>query len=97
LGVFARVELTGREGQATSSGRPIQLREFLNLPFASIWQRIYYFRSQSSVTLLEWHERQKIRAGLFDLSDREPHDIGISSREIDYVASIRSTDPPAIG
>jgi uncharacterized protein YjiS (DUF1127 family) len=52
--------------------------------------------SASSVTLLEWHERQGIRASLFDLSDREPHDIGISSGEIDYVASIRSTDPPPI-
>jgi uncharacterized protein YjiS (DUF1127 family) len=43
--------------------------------------------------LLEWHERQEIRARLFDLSDRELHDIGISRGEIDYVASNRDTDP----
>ena len=44
-------------------------------------------------SLLEWHERREIRARLFDLSDRELHDIGISRGEIDYVASNRDTDP----
>ncbi|KRR04109.1 hypothetical protein CQ12_36575 [Bradyrhizobium jicamae] len=46
--------------------------------------------------LLEWHERKGIRARLFDLSDRELHDIGISRGEIDYVASNRDIDPRGI-
>jgi uncharacterized protein YjiS (DUF1127 family) len=47
-------------------------------------------------TLLEWRERQRIRARLFDLSDRELHDIGISRGEVDYVASNRDIDPRGI-
>jgi uncharacterized protein YjiS (DUF1127 family) len=46
--------------------------------------------------LLEWRERQRIRARLFDLSDRELHDIGISRGEVDYVASNRDIDPRGI-
>ena len=46
--------------------------------------------------LLEWHERQGIRARLLDLNDRELHDIGISRGEIDYVASNRDIDPRGI-
>ena len=34
-------------------------------------------------------ERQKLRAALFDLSDRELMDIGIARDEIDYIASHR--------
>ncbi|WP_346657316.1 DUF1127 domain-containing protein [Bradyrhizobium monzae] len=48
------------------------------------------------VALGEWYERQRIRAKLFDLSDRELHDIGISRGEIDYVASNRDIDPRGI-
>ena len=43
--------------------------------------------------LVAWRERQRIRAMLFDLSDRELHDIGISRGEIGYAASNRDTDP----
>jgi uncharacterized protein YjiS (DUF1127 family) len=37
-------------------------------------------------------ERQKLRATLSDLSDRELVDIGIARGEIDYIASHRSID-----
>jgi uncharacterized protein YjiS (DUF1127 family) len=37
-------------------------------------------------------ERQKLRAALFGLSDRELMDIGIARDEIDYIASHRSID-----
>jgi hypothetical protein len=37
--------------------------------------------------------RQRLRATTFDLSDMELMDIGITRREIDYVASNRSIDP----
>jgi uncharacterized protein YjiS (DUF1127 family) len=43
--------------------------------------------------LVEWRERQRIRAMLLDLSDRELRDIGISRGEIDYLASNRDIDP----
>jgi len=45
------------------------------------------------VGLVEWRERQRIRAMLLDLSDWELHDIGISRGEIDYLASNRDIDP----
>jgi uncharacterized protein YjiS (DUF1127 family) len=43
--------------------------------------------------LIEWRERQRIRAMLSDLSDRELHDIGLSRDQIDYLASNRDIDP----
>ena len=42
---------------------------------------------------LEWRKREKLRATLDDLSDRELQDIGIGRSEIDYVA--RSESPTA--
>jgi len=44
----------------------------------------------------ERRERQKLRAALCDLSDRELMDIGTSRGEIDYVASNRGIDPRGI-
>ena len=41
-------------------------------------------------------ERQKLRATLSDLSDRELMDIGTTRGEIDYVASHRGIDPRGI-
>jgi len=42
----------------------------------------------------EWRKRERLRATLDDLSDRELKDIGIARGEIDYVAgSALSTDP----
>lgn len=45
------------------------------------------------LALGEWRKRQRMRAMLFDLSDRELHDIGISRGEIDYLALNRNFDP----
>ena len=41
----------------------------------------------------ERRERQRIRATLCDLSDRELMDIGTTRGEIDYVVSNRGIDP----
>jgi uncharacterized protein YjiS (DUF1127 family) len=44
----------------------------------------------------ERRKRQRLRADLCDLSDRELNDIGIARGEIDYVVSNRSIDPRGI-
>ena len=44
----------------------------------------------------EWRKRQRLRATLCDLNDRELQDIGIARGEVDYVASNRSIDPRGI-
>ena len=44
----------------------------------------------------ERRKRQRLRATLCDLSDRELMDIGTTRGEIDYVASNRSFDPRGI-
>jgi uncharacterized protein YjiS (DUF1127 family) len=44
----------------------------------------------------EWRKRQRLRATLCDLSDRELTDIGTTRGEIDYVASHRGIDPRGI-
>ena len=44
----------------------------------------------------ERHKRQRLRATLCDLSDRELMDIGTTRGEIDYVASNRGIDPRGI-
>jgi uncharacterized protein YjiS (DUF1127 family) len=46
-----------------------------------------------SDALLEWRKREKLRAKLDGLSDRELLDIGIARGEIDYVSSNRTLDP----
>lgn len=43
--------------------------------------------------LLEWRERQKLRAKLDSLSDRELLDIGIARGEVDHVSSNRGFEP----
>ncbi|MBR1128206.1 DUF1127 domain-containing protein [Bradyrhizobium iriomotense] len=45
---------------------------------------------------LERRKRQRLRAALLDLSDRELMDIGTTRGEIDYVASHCSVDPRGI-
>ncbi|UWU81375.1 DUF1127 domain-containing protein [Bradyrhizobium huanghuaihaiense] len=45
---------------------------------------------------MERRKRQRLRAALLDLSDRELMDIGTTRGEIDYVASHRSVDPRGI-
>ena len=44
----------------------------------------------------ERRKRQRLRATLCDLSDRELMDIGTTRGEIDYVASSRSRDPRGV-
>ena len=44
----------------------------------------------------ERRKRQRLRTDLYDLSDRELMDIGITRGEIDYVASNRGIDPRGI-
>jgi uncharacterized protein YjiS (DUF1127 family) len=44
----------------------------------------------------EGRKRQRLRAALCDLSDRELMDIGTTRGEIDYVASNRNIDPRGI-
>ena len=44
----------------------------------------------------QWRKRQRLRATLCDLSDRELMDIGTTRGEIDYVASNRGIDPRGI-
>jgi uncharacterized protein YjiS (DUF1127 family) len=44
----------------------------------------------------ERRKRQRLRATLYDLSDRELMDIGTTRGEIDYVASNRSIDPRGV-
>jgi uncharacterized protein YjiS (DUF1127 family) len=41
----------------------------------------------------EWRKREKLRAKLDGLSDRELLDIGIARGEIEYVSSNRASDP----
>lgn len=42
--------------------------------------------------LLEWRERYRLRARLYDLSERELRDIGITRGEVEYLAANRSKD-----
>jgi uncharacterized protein YjiS (DUF1127 family) len=44
----------------------------------------------------EWRKREKLRADLCGLNDRELQDIGITRGEVDYVASNRSIDPRGV-
>lgn len=44
----------------------------------------------------QWRKRQKLLASLYDLSDRELMDVGITRGEIDYVATHRGGDPRGI-
>jgi uncharacterized protein YjiS (DUF1127 family) len=59
-------------------------------------------RSVSSFIWKYWNafqgrrEREKLRAAMSDLSDRELTDIGTTRGEIDYVASHRGIDPRGI-
>jgi uncharacterized protein YjiS (DUF1127 family) len=50
------------------------------------------FLERSWGALLEWRERCRLRARLYDLSDRELRDIGITRGEVAYVAANRSKD-----
>jgi uncharacterized protein YjiS (DUF1127 family) len=44
----------------------------------------------------EWRKRERLRAVLCALDDRELQDIGMTRGEVDYVVSSRSTDPRGV-
>jgi len=44
----------------------------------------------------EWRKRERLRADLCGLNDRELQDIGITRGEVDYVASNGSIDPRGV-
>jgi uncharacterized protein YjiS (DUF1127 family) len=50
------------------------------------------FLKRSWRALLEWREGCTLRARLYDLSDRELRDIGITRGEVEHVAANRSKD-----
>jgi uncharacterized protein YjiS (DUF1127 family) len=56
-------------------------------------QRISSFSRACRDAFAEWRRRGRLRARLYDLSDRELMDIGTTRGEIDYVASNRTGDP----
>jgi len=57
----------------------------------SAWRASSFFKRYWGA-FLERCKRQRLRATLLDLSDRELMDIGTTRSEIDYVASHRSVD-----
>ena len=59
-------------------------------------RRVSSFFKRYWGTFQERRKRQRLRATLFDLSDRELMDIGTTRGEVDYVASNRGIDPRGI-
>jgi uncharacterized protein YjiS (DUF1127 family) len=62
---------------------------------ASAW-RVVSFLERYWQAFQERRKRQRLRAALSDLTDRDLIDIGISRGEIDYVASNQAIDPRGI-
>ena len=56
-------------------------------------RRVFSFFKRYWGAFQERRKRQRLRATLCDLSDRELKDIGTTRGEIDYVASNRGIDP----
>ena len=63
---------------------------------AASTQRVSSFLKKYWGAFQERRKRQRLRANLCDLSDRELMDIGTTRGEIDYVASHRGGDPRGI-
>jgi uncharacterized protein YjiS (DUF1127 family) len=63
---------------------------------AASTRRVSRFFKRYWSAFQEWRKRQRLRATLCDLSDRELMDIGTTRGEIDYVASNRDIDPRGI-
>jgi uncharacterized protein YjiS (DUF1127 family) len=70
---------------ATRLGQAAAKRQVYYSPLEKYWD-----------AFLERRKRQRLRATLCDLSDRELMDIGTTRGEIDYVASNRGIDPRGI-
>ena len=71
--------------QETTGLRPATAKRQVYSPLETYWNAFQ-----------EWRKRQRLRATLCDLNDRELQDIGIARGEVDYVASNRSIDPRGI-
>jgi uncharacterized protein YjiS (DUF1127 family) len=63
---------------------------------AASTRRVSSFFKRYWVAFQERRKRQRLRATLCDLSDRELMDIGTTRGEIDYVASNRGIDPRGV-
>jgi uncharacterized protein YjiS (DUF1127 family) len=59
-------------------------------------QRVSNFLGRCWATFQQWRKRDRLRAELYSLNDRELMDIGITRGEIDYFASSRGIDPQGI-
>ena len=71
--------------RGTTELGPVTARRQVYSPLETYWNAFQ-----------EWRKRQRLRATLCDLSDRELMDIGTTRGEIDYVASNRTIDPRGI-
>ncbi|MET4802246.1 DUF1127 domain-containing protein [Bradyrhizobium sp. LB11.1] len=60
---------------------------------ASAKRQVYSPLETYWIAFQEWRKREKVRARLWQLTDSELADIGITRGEIDYVASHRDMDP----
>jgi uncharacterized protein YjiS (DUF1127 family) len=70
---------------ATRLGQAAAKRQVYYSPLEEYWD-----------AFLEWRKRQRLRATLCDLSDRELMDIGTTRGEIDYVAYVTNVPQPEI-
>ena len=59
-------------------------------------QRVSNFLRSCWGAFHQWRKRDRLRAELYSLNDRELMDIGITRGEIDYFASNRGIDPQGI-
>ena len=67
--------------RGTTELGPVTARRQVYSPLETYWNAFQ-----------EWRKRQRLRATLCDLTDRELMDIGTTRGEIDYVASNRGID-----
>ena len=63
---------------------------------AALTRRVSSFFKTYWGAFQERRKRQRLRANLCDLSDRELMDIGFTRSEIDYIASHRGCDPRGV-
>ena len=71
--------------RGTTELGPVTARRQVYSPLEAYWKAFQ-----------EWRKRRRLLANLWDLSDRELMDIGITRCEIDYLASHRGCDPRGV-
>jgi uncharacterized protein YjiS (DUF1127 family) len=59
-------------------------------------RRLFSSFRQYWIGFQEWRNRERLRADLYALNERELRDIGITRGEIDHVASNRAVDPRSV-